>query len=65
MVVSLDGKKMSLETVEPIWNLLPLSRKKPRVIWTSAVVEKMTRRGLMQEKARRQSQGDAEWLGEG
>ena len=65
MVVSLDGKKMSLEAVEPIWNLLPLSRKKPRVIWTSAVVEKMTRRGLMQEKARRQSQGDAEWLGEG
>lgn len=65
MVVSLDGKKMSLETVEPIWNLLPLFRKKPRVIWTSAVVEKMTRRGLMQEKARRQSQGDAEWLGEG
>lgn len=37
---------MSLEAVEPIWNLLPLSRKKPRVIWTSAVVEKMTRRGL-------------------
>ena len=49
---------MSLEAVEPIWNLLPLSRKKPRMVWTSAVVEKMTRRGLMQEKARRQSQGD-------
>ena len=58
MVGYLDGKEMSLEAVEPIWNLLPLSRKGPRMAWTSDVVERTARRGLMQEKARRQSQGD-------